>query len=115
MTVGNLNGWFSWALGPQSRALYFAMVILGGSVFKFFRSDVCSQSYEVKHASYLHAFDRCVRARVDRSAKITVSIHWTVPSNFQFIPLSHLISPFMKNSARQFKFLREENPNKIYD
>ena len=31
-------------------------------VILFFRSDVCSQSYEVMHASSLHAFGSCTRA-----------------------------------------------------
>ena len=42
--------------------------IRGGPFFEFFRSNVCSQSYEVKHASSPHAFSRCACARVSRSA-----------------------------------------------
>merc|ERR1711864_18167 len=44
------------------------MVILGGArFFIFFLSDVCSQSYEVKHATSPHTFGRYARARVGRS------------------------------------------------
>ena len=32
--------------------------IRGDPFFEFFRSDVCSQSYEVNHASSLHTFGR---------------------------------------------------------
>ena len=62
------------------------MVILGGvCCFDFFRSDVCEQSYEVKRASSLHAFGGCARVRVGRSVKITVCIHWTLLTNFNFL------------------------------
>ena len=43
------------------------------------------EASSVKHASSPHTFGRCARARVGRSAKITVSIDWTVPSNFCFL------------------------------
>ena len=53
---------YSVGLGPMKTSnLVSHGHIRGGPFFEFFRSDVCSQSYEVKHASSLHAFGRCTR------------------------------------------------------
>ena len=80
------SGPYPVGLGPMKTSnLVSHGHIRGGPFFEFFWSDVCSQSYEVKHASSPHTFGRCARARDSRSAKITVSIHWTVPSNFHFL------------------------------
>ena len=57
-----LRGPALWAKGPCQPAILFPMVILGGSVFDYFRSDVCSLSNEVKHASSLNIFGRCAQA-----------------------------------------------------
>ena len=42
--------------------------------------------YEVKHASSLYVYGCCAHAHVHRSLKIIVSIHWTLQSNFHFLP-----------------------------
>ena len=65
------SGTYPVGLGPMTTSnLVSHGHIKWGPFFEFFRSDVCSQSYEVKHASSPHAFGRCVGARVG-SAKIT--------------------------------------------
>ena len=53
-----------YSVGQWKPAIWFPMVKLGGSVFK---------NFEIR------------RLQVGRSAKITVSIHWTLLSNFHFL------------------------------
>ena len=73
--------------------------IRGGPFFEFFRSDVCSLRYEVKHASSLHVYGRRARVHARRGAKIIVSIHWTLLSNFPFLhhhPFLHRLKTMTK-------------------
>ena len=51
----------------------------------FFRSDVCSLRYEVKHASSLHIYGRCARTHARRGSEIVVSIHCILLINFYFL------------------------------
>ncbi len=77
----------------------FPCHIRGGPFFEFFRSDVCSLRYEVKHASSLHVYGRRARAHARRGAKIVVNIHWTLLSNFPFLhhpPFLHRLKTMTK-------------------
>merc|ERR1712082_11917 len=72
---------------------------MGGPFFEFFRSDVCSLRYEVKHASSLHVYDCRARAHACRGTKIIVSIHWTLLSNLPFLhhpPFLHRLKTMTK-------------------
>ena len=73
--------------------------IRGGPFFDYLWLDVCSLRYEVKHASSLHVYGRCAHAHARRGAKIVVSIHWTLLSNFPFLhhpPFLHRLKTITK-------------------
>ncbi len=75
--------------------------IRGGPFFEFFRSDVYSLRFEVKHTSSLHVYGHRARARVHarRGAKIVVSIQWTLLTNFPFLhhpPFLHHLKTITK-------------------
>ena len=81
------------------------MVILGGVCFLNFFDQMSVAKVMRSSALALLTLLAAARARVGRNAKITVSIHWTVPSNFHFLAYPQKMHCF-KDITRARRFTR---------